>query len=772
LTNPPAGGAVESNYVKGLISKTKVVVIDQEQNSEIKSHDSKCKILNIYITLMKNGTKIRTMQDDLEDIKNDSANQSEQQKPALEVNTKKTPEPVVQSNPIEPPKSDVLQTTSPNTQQPAKTDDKQSKIEKEASLSHSTSISSGKPASEQNDKLKELIRKISNQTDKDSSDNKNEIEEIEKEVTVATPIQTKENSTVKKETKGVTEIINELNNKNESKPSLKEKTKPKEILNDLAKETPTDKNVDDIDKLKKLIHRISEPKPSVEEKPESKIKNLESAEEKRGDTIIKETVPLTQARPSIKQAQPIEEPVKKEEVTTPLAQRPELKPSVEEKPESKIGDLKSAEEKKKTTPLAQKLEPSIKQAQPIKKSVKETVAAKPVKKSFWGNISEKLKKSSDSEKINALSSKKKISNIKTDDKANEFANQSGVLQDNKSKKQKEESEKESLSKKAYYDKSYVSPNERLIHGKQKYYSSVSKRIKLREEKDEMEDLRDTAKIEKQKKIVTKEEEYKKLKKSIMQKYNIKLFSLPWKKIIPVAIIALTLTGSVSWYIISRIKPPEPPAPPMAIIGNEIEEFLNIENAITIAKEDLKGFNNLETNAMTIFNSNRDIKIIKLFIIYDKNETDKKMLSLQKALDAIGITDIEEGVNNLPNGFLQETTNNYNLFLFKTEKGTLRYGLAIKINNEQTISELMEKWEKEGSKNKKITTVLKPLFGDDRNFEEVFSPLSTATYRNVKIRYVSLTDQETALDYFIHKNTLVFATSKDSTFLMIDLLTSR
>ena len=764
---------------------------------------------------MKNGTKIRTMQDDLEDIKNDLANQSEQQKPALKATTKKTHKPVVQSNPIEPPKSEILQTASSNTQQPVKTDDGRSEIEEKASLSHSTSIPSGKPASEQNDKLKELIRKISNQTEKDSSDNKNEIEEKE---TVAAPIQTKENNTVIKEAKGVTEIINELNNKNGSKPSLKEEAKPKEILNDLAKETPADENTDDIDKLKKLIHRISEPKPSIEEKPESKIGDLESVKETKEDIAIKETVPSTRTESSIKQTQPTEELVKlvkkeqtgKEEITTPLAQKSEPKPSIEEKPESKIGDLESVKETKEdiaikeTVPLPQKPEPDVKQTQPAEELVKKEETGKeeittplaqrselkpsteekpvkkeeatkpvtPVKKSFWGNISEKLKKSSDSEKINALSSKKKVSNIKTNNKAKEFASQSGVLQDNKSKKQKEESEKESLSKKAYYDKSYMAPNERLIHGKQKYYSSVSKRIKLREEKDEMEDLRDTAKIEKQKKIVTKEEEYKKLKKSIMQKYNIKLFSLPWKKIIPVAIIALMLTGSVSWYIISRIKPPEPPAPPMAIIGNEIEEFLNIENAITIAEEDLKGFNNLEANAMAIFNSNRNIKIIKLFIIYDKNETDKKMLSLQKALDAIGITDIEEGVNNLPNGFLQETTNNYNLFLFKTEKGTLRYGLAIKINNEQTISELMEEWEKEGSKNKKITTVLKPLFGDDRNFEEVFSPLSTATYRDVRIRYVSLTDQETALDYFIHKNTLVFATSKDSTFLMIDLLTSR
>ncbi|MEA2097823.1 MAG: hypothetical protein U9P70_01985 [Patescibacteria group bacterium] len=694
---------------------------------------------------MKNGTKIRTMQDDLEDIKNNSTNQNEQQKPELKASTKKTPKPTIQSNPIEPPKSDVLQTEKDNS--------KQFKTEKKASSDSSKNISSSRP-DVQNDKLKELIRKISNQTDKDStSENKTE----EK---ISAPSQINDNIATKK-AEGVAEIINKLTNKNKPNTKedvglkkeieIKEKNKPKEILNDLVtKEKPNDKNTDDINKLKKLVNKISE------EKPENNVEDFESVKEKTENTTIKNTIPLVQ--------------------------KSESEQNIEEKPENNVEDFESVKEKtenttiKKTLPIVQELEPNIKKTQVIKESAEKEEAKKektatpaiPAKKSFWKNISKKLKKPSNSEKINDLSNKKKISNIKTNDKVKEFASQSGVLQDNK--KDKEQSEKENLSKKAYYKKSYMSPNERLIHGKQKYYSSVSKRIKLREKKDEIENLKDTAKMKKQKKIATKEEKYKKLKKGIIQKYNIKLFSLPWKKIIPVAIIILTLTGFVSWYIISKIKQPEPPEPPIAIIGNEIEKFLNIENTITIAEKDLRGFNNLEADAMTIFNSDRSIATIKLFIVHDdEDKADKKMLPLQKALDAIGITDIKEGINNLPDGFLQETTGNYNLFLFKTKKGTLRYGLAIEIDNEQTMFELMGEWEEEGSKSKKMTTVLKPLFGNDRNFGEVFSPLSTAFYQDVRIRYVNLTSEETALDYFIYKNILVFATSKDSTFLMIDLM---
>ena len=658
---------------------------------------------------MKNSAKIRTMSDDLKDTESDSAKQDEQQKPASEVSAKKIQQPTTQ-----PAKSNTLQAVHSDIQQrPAEPNNKQSEIKEKAvsgSFKNASDKSLIKPASDQDDKLKELIKKISDQTDKDSDD-KHKTEK-EEEMTAASQIEKKDIPAKE------TEIVNELADKNKSELEIKKENISKEIANEPVKKEADDKNTDDIDKLKKLIHRISEPKSKIEEKSENKTGDLESAKEK--NIAVSTTSPLIQ--------KPKEN----------IRQEPAIKKSIETK-------------------------------QIKKEEITASSPSKKPKKSFWKNISEKLKKSSDSEKINALSSKKKISDIKTDDdsKAKEFASQSGILQDNKDTKKEEASQKENLSRKAYYDKSYISPNERLIHGKQKFYSSVSKRIKLREEKDELKDMEDAAKIKKQEKIATKEEEYKKLKKSIRQKYHIKLFSLPWKKIIVVAGFVLILTGS-ALYFASKIKPPAPPAPPAIVIGNELKEFSSLENKITITKKDLKGFNILETDALTIFNSAENVKIIKLLVV--DNETNKNILTLQEALDAIGIIDIEEGINYLPEEFLRETTDNYNLFLFKTKKDTIRYGLAIKINEEYSMSEIMKKWEEEGSKNKKMTTVFKPLFGSDKDFGETFSPLLTATYRGVEIKYISLIDKETALDYFIHNNILVVATSKDSAFLMVDLLT--
>ncbi|NOQ67918.1 hypothetical protein GQ568_00580, partial [Patescibacteria group bacterium] len=361
---------------------------------------------------MKNSAKIRTMSDDLKDTESDSAKQNEQQKPASEVSAKKIQQPTTQ--PAKP--SNLQAVRSDMRQQPAKPGDKQSEIKEKTVPKHfdkSSSNESIKSTSDQDNELKKLIKKISDQTDKDS-DNKYKTEK-EEEITTAS-----QKDIAAKETG----IVNELANKNKSESEIKKENISKEIANEPVKKEADDKNTDDIDKLKKLIHRISEPKSKIEEKPENKTGDLESAKEKN-------TASST------------------------------------------------------ASPLIRKPKENIQQEPLTKKSIKkkEIAASSPSgkpKKSFWKNISEKLKKSSDSEKINALSSKKKISDIKTNDdsKAKEFASQSGILRDNKDTKKKGASQKENLSKKAYYDKSHISPNERLIHGKQKFYSSVSKRIKL------------------------------------------------------------------------------------------------------------------------------------------------------------------------------------------------------------------------------------------------------------------------------------------------------
>jgi len=647
---------------------------------------------------MKNGAKIRTMSDDLRDTKNDSTRQDEQQKPISKVAAKKTQQPSTQLNSTQSAKPSNLQAVrSDMRQQPAKPNDKQPEIKENAVPKHfdkSSSDGSIKPTSDQDNELKKLIKKISDQTDKDSDDKyKTEKEEV----------------AIKE-----TEIVNELADKSESE--IKKENISKEIANEPVKKEVDDKNTNDIDKLKKLIHRISEPKSKIEKKLENKTGNIESVKEKNAADSM--TNPLIrEPKENIQQEPLIKKSIKKEEIT---ASSPSEKP----------------------------------------------------KRSFWKNISEKLKKSSDSEKINALSSKKKISDIKTNDdsKAKEFASQSGILRDSKDTKKEEASQKESLSKKTYHGKSYISPNERLIHGKQKFYSSVSKRIKLREEKDELKDLEDAAKIKKQEKIATKEEEYKKLKKSIRQKYHIKLFSLPWKKIIPISLVLIVLIVG-SFYAAISLFPSKSPVTqaPVYTSGKELDEFINLEKKIIIEKNSLKGNDAwLKRKAEEIFSSDANIKIIKLVII--DNSTEKNILSLEEAFDTIGIINIEDNINYLPKNFLETSTNNYNLFIFQANKSSLRYGLAIKTSNANSMSAIMRSWEQEGAKNKKMISVLKPLFIDSKNFEDVFVPLSKTNYKDVEIRYISLIDKETALDYFIHKNILVFATSKDSAFLMVDLLT--
>ena len=465
---------------------------------------------------MKNGAKIRTMRDDLKDTKSDSTKQDEQQKPVSEVTAKEIQQPSVQLNSTQPTKPNTLRAVLSDTQQQEEADNKQPEIKEKTASKHFDNTRSNeliKPISDQDDKLKEIIKKISDQTDKDS-DNKYKTEKKE-EISATSQIERKDIAAKE------TEIVDEFADKNKSESEIKKESASKEVVNEPIKKEVDNENTDDIDKLKKLIHRISEPKSITERKPENKTGNLESVKEK-----------------------------------------------------NIASDM--------TRPLVQKPKQNIQQNQTIKKpdeteqAGKEKVAApvlpsKKPKKSFWGNISEKLKKTSDSEKINALSNKKKISDIRknNDSETKELASRSGILQDDKNAKQKEAPQKENLSKKAYYDKNYISPDERLIHGKQKFYSSVSKRIKLREEKDELKDLEDAAKIKKQKKIATKEEEYKKLKKSIVQKYHIKFFSLPWKKIIFVAIIVFALTGS-ALYFISKIKSPAPTAPTALVIGSELK----------------------------------------------------------------------------------------------------------------------------------------------------------------------------------------------------------
>ena len=402
-------------------------------------------------------------------------------------------------------------------------------------------------------------------------------------------------------------------------------------------------------------------------------------------------------------------------------------------------------------------------------------SAEKKEKSFWSNISDKLKKDGSREKNN----KDEIKQDKKDaENEIEKYGESGILAENKEQKSEEIKKEKSKGNLDYLSgDEYIPPENRLIRGKQKFYSSVSKRIKMREEKGELEGLKNASDIKEKQKILSRDEEYKKLKKSIIAKYHIKLFSLPWKKIIPVA-LAIILTITLSFYYLMSVITPEPlPQPSPAVVsGEELSEFANLEKKITISESGLRGFNNLEADAKNIFSANPNLKIIKLVIVNTEDKENRNILPLKDSLDALGITDIKNNVNNLPEKFLEMSMNKYNLFIFKTKENHIRYGIAIGLKDRYSMSEIMEKWEKERSRSKKMISVLKPLFASDRNFEDVYRIFNSANYRNIEINYVHLVDEDTALNYFIYNNNndngndlLVITTSKNSAHAVADLL---
>lgn len=399
-------------------------------------------------------------------------------------------------------------------------------------------------------------------------------------------------------------------------------------------------------------------------------------------------------------------------------------------------------------------------------------------KSFWSNISEKLKKDDshkETDKIKDVQDKKIKAN--RDEKALknkvEKPNKAGTFIKKKRKIEEIKEEKNTYSKVG----GYVLPENRLIHEKQRFYSSVSKKIKLRKDKGEMEGLKNTSDMKKKRKILSREEEYGKLKKSIISKYHVKLFQLPWKKIIPVSLIILLVAGASFYYAMSVLVPElKPQLSSNVVFGEELPEFTNIEKKITISESSLKGLDGLEKNAKNIFDENYNLKVIKLVIVNTEDKEGRNILSLKEALGATRIIDTENNKNYLPEKFLEISMDKYNFFIFRTKEYQIRYGIVIGLKDRYLMSEIMREWEKERSINKKMIAVLKPLFAGDRNYGDVYKSFNYENYSGVEIRYVHLMDEGTALNYFVYSNDeddgndlLVITTSRESAHTIADLL---
>jgi hypothetical protein len=532
--------------------------------------------------------------------------------------------------------------------------------------------------------------------------------------------------------KPATEFQNKTNIQTISQPTPSKTTNPK-VSRPTAVNKPSESVVskpkdNEISELKSLIGRISESmkkKDSTKEQDKNRIAKKESRETKTESKIE------TQTETEIKDRN---KSVETKKIVDEITAYPEYS-----------GPLPATGDKKSETGKT--------------------------KKSFWSNISEKLRTTSNRQKTYELSKpKSKLENKDIIKNKTEETNKSGILLNKKTEtagSQKESADEEKKTKEFYPEKNeYASPENRLIHGKQEYYSSLRKKIELKEKKDEIKELKSASATKKKVETISQKEEYKKLKKSIIQKYHIKLFSLPWKKIITVSVIILFLVGLTVYYFLSRITPPPPPPPPPIIAGIELKEFDGIQDKIEMTKEDVKKLNIIEIKANEKFSSNKNINVLKLLITNQDN-----LLPLEEALQAIDVIDTETSANNLPENFLEKLTNDYNLFIFKTKQNRIRLGIAVRSNDIFYLQQIMEGWEEERIENKKMSVVLKPLFVNDRT-KEIGKSFEQTEHKGITIRYLNLPDQNTSLDYFIHNDLLVITTSKDNAFQMADLLAGK
>jgi len=307
---------------------------------------------------------------------------------------------------------------------------------------------------------------------------------------------------------------------------------------------------------------------------------------------------------------------------------------------------------------------------------------------------------------------------------------------------------------------YVNPENRLIFGKQEFYSSLRKRIKPKSKEENLENLQNTVK-EKEIKL-SDEEEKKMLRRQILKKYNINLHALPWVKIIIFTILFLGILGASLYYFIPKFITPIPqPAPistgeSIAKIDQKIPKEVSAkENQVTA---------NYFNSGLDPWKSYQEGDIAKVKISYNDHDI---LLPRDEALKTIlG----DQNFQSIPKEVLNLVEQKYDILAFKSN-GSLRLGIALQYDQtkEAEFREAMLAWEKTNNKNEKIYNVMKTLFISDRVTETSITTFQPATHNGVELKYVNLPDNYTSMDYFISGDLVIFTTSKDITFKMIDLM---
>lgn len=314
----------------------------------------------------------------------------------------------------------------------------------------------------------------------------------------------------------------------------------------------------------------------------------------------------------------------------------------------------------------------------------------------------------------------------------------------------------------FYD-NYINPENRLVFGKQEYYSSIHKKIKPKSKKENLEQFKDTFKSTDTPELMTDAEEKMKLRRRIAKKYGINLDALPWKKIVVGSVVFLTVWGMAFMYITKKVQPPVPEEI-VVTEGKSIEVVdKKIDQEVTTTQNQVSGINYFDA-VLDPWKNFSNATTTRLRIIQNNKDT---LLTKDEALKTIlG----EENFNNIPQDFKTLATEEYNVLVFKNNND-IRLGIAFRFDQSKKdeLEETMINWERTSAKKQKIYNVMKALFVKTKTTETEQDYFNSANYKEVNLKYVNIPDTNTSMDYFIVDDIIVFTTSKDTTIAMINFL---
>lgn len=311
---------------------------------------------------------------------------------------------------------------------------------------------------------------------------------------------------------------------------------------------------------------------------------------------------------------------------------------------------------------------------------------------------------------------------------------------------------------------YANPENRLIFGKQEFYSTMHKAITPKTRMESLEGLDEVLKDDEIK--LSDEEEKKRLKQSIVSKYGIKLFRFPWIRVIVITVMFLAIIGGSLALILPKLSTPPTKELAPVVVGKSISDIdKKISPETFVKQKEVSALNFFDAN-LSPWNKYNNGDIIRLNITYDNQDL---MLSRSEALKSVlG----EDNADNIPQDFMDATSPEYNVLVFK-EGGALRLALVFKFtaSDGEGMKDIMSSWEKTNTKSKKIYTVMKNLFVNSRIIEQESITFQSAIYNSTTLKFINLPDSDTSMDYFIYEGYIVFTSSKDHTFQLIDKLKS-